>query len=344
MANSITITGGNGNFRLKSYIPEIYSPKLREKFWYNTILRKITNTEFKGSFKNKGDTIIVRCYPDIGTKRFVDGMKLDYDKPETYDIQFRIDKGLYYAFVVSNVQQAFSDIPNWAEKWTDIGAKQLAQDWETWFFKDLCSGTKFDVNNVGNSTSGKAGKKHGEYVIGSTTHPVALYKTDTAAGSGSDTVGTSSGNVSDKTTPVELISRLAACLDEQESGVSGTPFVILPVWMTQMLQVGDLARADMMGDDTSLLRKNAVQSIGKLAGFDVYVSNLLPFDTFASTRKEYPIFFGDSSAVTFADEVSITEVLRDKNVVGDFHRSLQIADWMVRYPGRAGVAQVVKGA
>ena len=39
-----------------------------------------------------------------------------------------------------------------------------------------------------------------------------------------------------------------------------------------------------------------------------------------------------------------TEVLRDKSVVGDFHRSLQIADWMVRYPERFGVSFVVKGA
>ena len=128
MANSITITGGKGDFGLKSYIPQLYSPKLREKFWYNTILRKITNSEFKGAFKNKGDSIIVRCMPDIGTSRYVDGMKIKYQKPESYDIQFKIDKGLYYAFVVSDVQKAFSDIPNWAEKWTDDGGKQLAQE------------------------------------------------------------------------------------------------------------------------------------------------------------------------------------------------------------------------
>ena len=42
MAN-ITITGGKGDFGLKLYIPQLYSPKLREKFWYNTILRKFTN-------------------------------------------------------------------------------------------------------------------------------------------------------------------------------------------------------------------------------------------------------------------------------------------------------------
>lgn len=347
MANSITITGGKGDFGLKSYIPQIYSPKLREKFWYNTILRKITNTEYKGSFKNKGDTIIVRCMPNIGTSRFVDGMKIKYEKPEAYDVRFTIDKGLLYAFVVSDVQKAFSDIPGWAEKWTDDGAKKLAQDWERWFFKDITSGTKFDVANIGNSTAGEigmAGKISMSYNIGTSTFPVALYKTDAATGS-SDTIGTAQNNVADKTSAVDLASRVAAVLEEQPSGVSGAPFMVVPVWMTQLLQTSEVFQsADKMGDDVSILRKNAVNSIGKLAGMDVYVSNLLPSMLLGNTqRKVWPIFFGDTSAITFADEVSITEVLRDKSVVGDFHRSISIGDWFVRYPERGGVAYVVKG-
>lgn len=337
MANSITITGGKGNFGLASYIPQVYSPKLREKFWYNTILRKITNTEFKGAFKNKGDKIVVRCMPDIGTSRYVDGMKIKYQKPEAYDIEFQIDKGLYYAFVVSDVQKAFSDIPNWAEKWTDDGGKQLAQDWETWFFKDIGSGSKADAANIGLT----AGAISASYNLGTIAKPVSLYKSDTAASSGTAV------NSGDKTTPMELVTRLAATLDEQKGGAGASKFVILPVWMTQVLQNSEVFQAaDKMGDDTSILRKNAVTSIGKVAGLDVYVSNLLPKTetSSGSGRWIYPLIYGDNSAITFADEVSITEVLRDKSVVGDFHRSLQIADWFVRYPERFGVSFVVKGA
>lgn len=336
MANSITITGGKGDFGLKSYIPQLYSPKLREKFWHNTILRKITNTEFKGQFKNKGDRIIVRCMPDIATSRYVDGMKITYQKPESYDIEFQINKGLYYAFVVSDVQQAFSDIPNWANKWTDDGGKQLAQDWETWFFKDICSGTKCDAFNRGKN----AGAQSGSYNLGeSITAPVSLYKSDSAA-SGGTAVGTG-----DKTTAVELVTRLAATLDEQKGGAGATKFAILPVWMMHLLQNSEVFQdASKMGDDSSILRKDAVTSVGKIGGLDIYTSNLLPKTDLGGGRYEYPIFFGDNSAITFADEVSITEVLRDKSVVGDFHRSLQIADWFVRYSERFGVAHVVKGA
>lgn len=337
MANSITITGGKGDFGLKSYIPQIYSPKLREKFWYNTILRKITNTEYKGSFKNKGDTIVVRCMPNIGTSRFVDGMKIKYEKPEAYDVRFTIDKGLLYAFVVSDVQKAFSDIPGWAEKWTDIGAKQLAQDWETWYFKDICSGTKADAANIGET----AGKQSASYNLGTSAKPVSLYKSDSAATSGTAV------NSGDKTTATELVTRFTSTLEEQPGGAGMAQFCVVPVWMTNLLQNSELFNnAEKMGDDTSILRKNAVTSIGKLAGMDVYVSNLLPKTetSSGSGRWIYPILFGDASAITFADEVTITEVLRDKSVVGDFHRSVSIGDWFVRYPERFGVAFAVKGA
>lgn len=355
MANSITIKGGNGDFNLKSYIPEIYSPKLREKFWDNTLLRKVCNTEFTGSFKNKGDTIIVRCLPNIPTSKFVADQKVNYFRPKSYDVKYTIDRGRYYAFVVDDVQKAFSDIPNWAEKWTDEGGKQLAQDEELEFLADIGSGTKCDAANTGASADGTAGKRSGAYIIGTAARPVSLYKTDTAAGSGSDSTSQTSGSTAikptDKTTPTEYVTRLAAVLNEQPGGFGLNPFVIVPVWMTQMLQNSELKQADMIGDPVSLLRKDAVTSIGKIANMTVYVSNLLPAEsTLASdgstplaSRKYYPIIFGDQSAITFADEVSKTEVLRDKDVVGDFHRSYHIYDWFARYPERFGVGYVVSG-
>lgn len=316
MANSITITGGKGDFRLKSYIPEAYSPKLREKFWYNTILRKITNTEFKGQFKNHGDTVVVRCMPNIATTKFVDGGKIEYQKPEAYDVKYTIDRGRMYAFQVSDVQKAFSDIPNWAEKWTDDGAKQLAEDEEREFFADMTSALKCDPANTG-TTAGRISKG---YNLGSSTSRVKIGGTD-------------------GTKPLDLITCMAAALDEQPGGAGATPFVVIPVWFAQRLQTDETFHsANKMGDDVSILRKNAVSSIGKVAGMDVYVSNLLPQD-----GANCALLFGDSSAITFADEVSSTEVLRDKDAVADFHRSYHIYDWFVRYPERFGVSFVERG-
>ena len=352
MANSITIKGGAGDFGLKSYIPEIYSPKLREKFWDNTLLRKICNTEFTGKFKNKGDTIVVRCLPNIPTSKFVAGQKIDYFRPKSYDVKYTIDRARYYAFVVDDVQKAFSDIPNWAEKWTGEGAKQLAQDEELEFLADIGSGTKCHEKNTGDATYGKAGFRGGGYKIGCGTHPVALYA-DTPDAALAANVGTTTNYACDRATPTDFITRLAAVLNEQPGGFGINPFVVVPVWMTQMLQNSELKKADMVGDPVSLLRKDAVTSIGKIAGMTIYVSNLLPSDDFTlsyntssattGSVKRFPIIFGDQSAITFADEVSKTEVLRDKDVVGDFHRSYHVYDWFPRLPERFGVGFVVDG-
>lgn len=331
----ITINGGNGTPALKSYIPQMYSPELRKKFRDNTILNKITNSEFTGKFKNKGDEIIVRCLPNIPTSKFVAGQKIQYTRPESYDVKFKIDRGRYYAFVVDDVQKAFSDIPDWAGKWTDEGAKQLAEDIELEFFQDIAAGTKCHAKNTGET----AGYRSEGYNIGTNAKPVSLYTTDAAATAGN---ALASGN---KTTATELVTRLAAVLQEQPGGMGIDPFFVAPVWMYQQMQNSDLKKADMMGDSVSLLRKDACTSVGTLAGMHGYVSNLLWFDDKThSGRKVYPILFGDRSAITFADEVSKTEVLRDKDVVGDFHRSFTIYDWFVRYPERFGVAFVVKGA
>ena len=338
MANSIVVTGSEtpAKFGLKGYIPELYSPKLREKFWYNTILRKITNTEFQGQFKNKGDTIKIRCMPNMVTKPFTATTDMDYDDLTSTELSYTINRGRYYAFKVYDVQQAFSDIPNWANKWTDDGAKQLAQDEETEFFADHCSASHCDEHNTGLT----AGANSGLYNLGEAAKPVSLYFTDAKASAGTAVTG------GDKTTAIELATRMAATLDEQKGGSGATPFMVIPVWMAQMIQNSDVfSAANIMGDDTSILRKNAVSSIGKIAGMDVYVSNLLPVDDKSvSGRKVYPIMFGDNTAITFADEVSKTEVLRSEKNVCDLHRSIHVYDWFVRYPERYGVAFVTVGA
>lgn len=337
MALSTVVTGltNPAEFGLKGYIPELYSPKLREKFWYNTILRKITNTEFQGQFKNKGDTIKVRQMPNMVTKKFTADTDIVYDDLTSIEVPYTINRGRYYAFKINDIKQAFSDIQGWANKWTDDGGKQLAQDEEIEFFADMCSGIKCDAGNKGR----EAGKQSGLYDLGTSVAPVNLYTTDTKAAAGTAVGG------GDKTTAIELATRMSAALDEQKGGSGATPFIIIPVWMSQMIQNSDVfTRANIMGDDTSLLRKNACTSIGKIAGMDVYTSNLLPVDTESvDGRKVYPIMFGDNTAITFADEVSITEVIRSEKNVCDLHRSVHVYDWFPRYPERFGVSFVTVG-
>ena len=57
--------------RLFGYVhPEIWSGKLIEKFYASTVLAAISNTDYEGEIKNKGDKVIIRTKPTITIKDY----------------------------------------------------------------------------------------------------------------------------------------------------------------------------------------------------------------------------------------------------------------------------------
>jgi hypothetical protein len=92
-----------------------------------------------------------------------------------------------------------------------------------------------------------------------------------------------------------------------------------------------------------MLRKG-IKFVGELAGMRIYTTNLLHM--IAATQElpaRFQVLFGDNSAITFADEATLSERLQDVKHWGQFHRSLMIYDWFVRYSERFGTAIVTRG-
>lgn len=326
---AIESIGGVGT--REAYSPDIYSPELKERFRHNTLLTRVCNRAFEGKFRRQGGKIIIRTPPLIRTQKYVNGQVIAYQDPDAFKEEHTINRARYYAFIIRDIDAAFSDIKNFAATWTKEGAKQLAEDNETEWFSDIYA--KCHASNQGNT----AGVVSGEYKLGTTAAPLTVYKTQALA--------TAATGVTVKNTAVDAIAEAAACLQEQPGGLGLNPWIILPVWYGQYIQTGELKDASVSGDGQSLLRKS-VQSIGSIAGFDVYLSNLLPSwaaDSGESLPKRYLCLYGDNSAISFADEIDKTELLRDKDEVGDFHRSLMVYDWFVRYSERFGHMIVAKG-
>ena len=323
-----------GGSKLREYIPQLYSPELEIKFWHNTVLRMITNSDFEGKFKGKGDRLIVRCPPNVHTSVYVDGGTIKYQEPEAFTKEFAVNRARYYGFHEDSIKKAFSDIPNWLSTWMSNGAKQFGIDVEREAFADLY--TKCDSANCGNT----AGAISGGYTLGSGDAPLAVFKDDASV-----TAGAAFGDGVKKNV-VEAITEAASCLEEQAGGLGLNPWIVIPVWMSNLIQNSDLKHADLVGDPVSLLRKDAVTSIGKIANMTIYVSNLTPkisATVNSASVAEYPILFGDTSAISFAKEVTETDVIKDKDVPGDFQRSLLVYDWFPRYPTRFGAMIVAKG-
>lgn len=318
-----------------SYHPDIYSPELKENLRDATILTRITNDEFTGKFKNKGDTIVVRGTPLIEVKDYVDGQKLTYEDPEAKDERHTINRAKYYGFRVKDVNQALSDIPAFAAKWTKEGALELAKKLDEEFFADVYA--KCDPKNCGNA----AGRISENYTLGNATNtdgsgngPLYIYKTQALA----DADTTSNRK---KAAVVDAIAAACGCLDEQKGGKNARPWIVIPSAVAVRIQTSELSDASLAGDTKSILRQG-VESIGSIAGMDIFRSNLLPTVTIDG-RKCFICLFGDNSAITFANEISKTEMLRDPDSFADLHRSLAVYDWFPRWPERFGHLVVTLG-
>ena len=318
---------GQPNFPATQH--EIYETEFRKRFRDKSILPLITNREWEGRFRKTGQTIHVPVLPLIHTNVTKPGEKVKYQEPKGAEETFTINRERYFAFKLEDEDKIFSKLdlesPLIAE-----GTRQMAEDVEGEYLADVPS--KSHVCNQGNH----AGFKSGSFDLGSATDPVFLYKTETACGD-------AASSITHKNVAPDYIVSCINALNEMPGGLDTKPFVIVPVAIANVIQTSELKRADWMGDAESALRKS-VRFLGELNGANIIVDNQLPmWRASGSDPAKYLIFFGDTSAVTFADEARVKDKLQSVEEWGEFHRSKMIYDWFVRYPERIGCGYVSIG-
>ena len=107
------------------FIPQLWSNKLNAKFYANTMMSEIANTDWEGEIKNQGDTIRIRTAPSITINDYAGaGTTLTSEVPAPVYTDMQIDKGKYFSVQVNDVlaHQADMDLMN---MFTDDAAKQL---------------------------------------------------------------------------------------------------------------------------------------------------------------------------------------------------------------------------
>lgn len=305
-----------------SYIPHKYSPLLLEKYHDNTFLTKVTNRDYEGDFRESGDQITIRHRPDISTFRYRKGMTIPYQGLATGETVVTVDRARGWAFKVNKIDEKLTDLKGFVGQWTDEGAKALAEDNEAEFLADIFS--RCDAANAGNT----AGLRSSSYDLGSAITPLQVVN----SGATSDHVANAP----------DAIAAAAAALSEQPGGMGDDPWIIIPVWMGLRIQTSELKNASDSGDDQSMLRKS-IKALGKIAGFTVYQSNLVKVDTDGSNNKLYNVVFGDRAGITFAEQVSISEVKPNPFEPGDLHSSIMVYDWFPIQPTRFGHMVVTPG-
>jgi len=100
MAAVYPVTGSGAFDTTPSYsgafIPTLWSGKLLAKFYQNTILSEITNTDYEGELKNQGDTVRIRLAPSISIQDYTVGQNLSYEVPTPIYQDMQVNKGKYF--------------------------------------------------------------------------------------------------------------------------------------------------------------------------------------------------------------------------------------------------------
>ena len=310
-----------------AFIPTLWSGKLLAKFYQNTILSEISNTDYEGELKNQGDTIRIRLAPSITIRDYTVGSTLTAEVPTPIFQDMQVNKGKYFNVQVSDVLAYQSDM-DLMNMFTEDAAKQLkiAIENEVFFNNFVTEGPA--ATNEGST----AGKISAAYDLGTDTTPISQATPE---------------NV------LKAILRMSTVLDEQNVPEDGRWLVMSP-YDRHLLMQSSLAQAYFTGDNSSTIRTG---KIGMIDRFTVYVSNLLPRGaagkalvaglsdpatggTLADAKARRLMIAGTKAANSFAMTVNKTEPLRNQTDFGDLVRGLAVYGRKVVKPEAMAVAVV----
>lgn len=294
-----------------AFIPTLWSGKLLAKFYQNTMLSEVTNTDYEGELKNQGDTVRIRLAPSISISDYTVGQNLSYEVPTPIFQDMQVNKGKYFGVQVNDVLAYQSDIAL-MNMFTEDAAKQLkiAIENEVFFNSFVTEGPA--AANEGAT----AGKISAAYNLGTDTTPI------------------------DQATPenvLKAILRMSTVLDEQNVPEDGR-FLIISPYDRQLLMQSSIAQAYFTGDQASTIRTG---KIGMLDRFSVYVSNLLPRGeagkalvpglsatstggAVSGAKARRLMVAGTKAATSFAMTINKTEPLRNQTDFGDIVRGLAV--------------------
>ncbi len=300
-------SGGTANtLYATGFIPEIWSGKLVEKFYASTVLAAISNTDYEGEIKNKGDRVKIRTKPTITIHNYAADGLLGLDRPSGGTVELYIGNGKYFSLILDDVMEVQSDL-NILSMWADDAAQQLKIEVD----KDVLDGI---VNGMAAANRGTAaGAITGSVNLGVSGAPLSVVARDPVGG---------------EVELLDVLMRGGQVLDEQNIPEVGR-WVVMPAWAGRMIKQSELRQAYLSGDSVSMLRNGR---LGMVDRFTIYISNLLPNNSTDSANfaaGEWPIYMGHAHGLTFASQISKVETLRSELTFGQILRGLQVYGYQV---------------
>jgi hypothetical protein len=308
-----------------TFIPEVWSGKLVEKFYKATVLGAVANTDYEGEVKNFGDKVQIRSRPTVSIANYESNMDLAVQRPSVAKQTMNIDKGKYFNLHLDDVMEIQSDIDQMS-----IWAEDAAEQMKITIDDDVLNTGLVDSADIPAANKGNtAGAISSSYRLGTAAAPVYINKVTQGTGAGND--------ASNDRAVVDFIVDSGSVLDEQNIPETGR-WMIIPAWMAGLIKQSDLKDASLSGDGTSILRNGR---LGMIDRFTLYISNVLTADgTYSSS---FPVLFGTKAGFSFASQVTKMETIRSERTFGNLLRGLQVYGYKVVNGVALGSAWVRRG-
>lgn len=328
--------GGVAALPSQGYSPTVTSKQIKMLLRQNTFMPRVCNRRYQGELKNKGSKLVIPGEPNVVSSPYIPGQPtITQVNPKAVDMEFFPNRARYIQTALTKEQEYFSAIGNLAGLYKSSGISDIVTKQEQeWIDFAL---TAPDAANVGDATYGKAGKISSSYLIGTSAKPVLCFDSYAEMHDKSGTTEALRQDVAAK-----VLSRLESVLNEQPKNneMGGQKWVYGPEWFMKMAQLSDIT---LQSGDESNTMSYFFRDIGQMKGIggfqNVFRSNLLE-PVIADDVEAWPVLFGTTDAICFADELTYDESGVAESTPGTFNRRVTVYDWYNVYPEAIGVAWV----
>jgi hypothetical protein len=299
---------------LTGWVPKVFSIKANKKFYDESIIAQIANTDWENEIKGFGSEVSIPNIPDIAAYDLPEGAEYDWETPSADAVVLQINKRKAFSFRMDTMtlkQLADKDMMN---KFSSDAAKQVDKVISKAFLADIYLDASDDNQGA------TAGVIEQSYDLGVTGAPIILTKSNI----------------------IDYLIWMGVVGDEQNWDDDNRKLT-LPSVFCGLLKQSDLKDASMTGDGQSTLRTGR---IGILDRWEIFRSNLYTSvtDVAAGSITCYNVVFNHKSAITYAGQLKdVTYYDKFENFPGKGMAGTNLHGWKVNNPLGVGVLYASKG-
>ena len=288
-----SVTGQTNSF----FLPKVYSKQVLNFFRKSSVAEAITNTDYAGEISGYGDTVRIIKEPVITVYQYERGADITKTALTDQEVSLVVDTANAFKFIVDDIETNMSHV-NFRDVATSSAAYALRDAFDEGVIATMFAGVSAATPN---------------HILGSDD------ATDLAAGTFDGAGNLDIGFGSSEHDPIDVLSRMARLLDEQNIPEEGRWFLASPEFYEILVQSSSkLLSVDYNAGQGSI--RNGLVSSGKLRGFDMYKTNNIA----ATSNAAGKCLAGHMSATATAQTITSTEVIRDPDSFGDIVRGLHV--------------------